>query len=458
MKEKSQHRDTLYRRLFEDLVGPRDEDGALPTDNYLTGMLWPRQITMSGEDDDRLATAGGGAEDEAEEESSGVMFGVQKPSVAGISFSAWSEDVPKIRVDCCFATYKRPDKKLTDEGVWTRREHVIEGEIVLTPGDQKIGLVGTGDELPDAYLNVRCIGAEADGVVLVTLTLVNKSEPELDRKEIVEATLFQTSIRAEPCTGTLLVPKPPRRAGLSRSETDRNETGSEIGDEESGQLLYRNVLEFAVGHVCSAEWEVSDAPDAERPCGKWVGTTWIPSAIVEGVDPEGHKEFATLYDGNGFDPLSAKDLAWADLGELQSGLERFCDAYERWIEIQRLRLDDPKDVDPSLIPVGKEHISRCGKALERMRMTVAELGKNPRLLRSFPACQPCNAHSALLEQGQERRRSALAPFPVGVPVAECPLRCGSRSSRSKVHGSPVVSDWRRKNRGISRADRVRCHL
>lgn len=420
MKEKSQHRDTLYRRLFEDLVGPRDEDNSLPTDSYLTGMLWPRQITMSGEDDDRLATAGGGTDEEAEEESSGVMFGVQKPSVAGISFSAWSEEIPKIRVNCCFATYKRPDKKNPDEKAWTRREHVIEGEIALTPESQKVGLAGTGDDLPDAYLNVRCIETNSDGLVLVTLTLVNKSEPEMDRKEIVESTLFQTSIRAEPCSGTLLVPKPPRRASLSSSETDSDSTGFGISDEESGQLLYRNVLEFAVGHVCSAEWEVSDARDTARPCAKWVGTTWIPSTIVEGVDTEGHKEFATLYDGQGFDPLSAKDLAWADLGELQPGLERFCDAYERWIEIQRLRLDDPEDVDPSLIPVGTEHISRCRKALERMRMTVAKFSEDPRLLRSFQLANLAMHLQRSWSKGENDGDLRWRPFQLGFLLLSAP--------------------------------------
>lgn len=420
MKEKSQHRDTLYRRLVEDLVGPREEGDSLPTDNYLTGMLWPRHVTMSGEDDDRLATAGGGADEEAEEESSGVMFGVQKPSVAGISFCAWSEDIPKISVRCRFATYKRPDKKESDEKVWTRMQHAIERNISLTPGDQRIGLAQTDDDFPDTYLNVRCIEADSDGVVLATLTLVNKSEPEMDRKEIVEATLFQTSIRAKPCTGTLLVPKPPRKASLSKSETDSDATGSGISDEESGQLLYRNVFEFAVGHVCSAEWEVSDAPDAVKPYAKWIGTTWIPSAIVEGVDPEGHKEFATLYDGKGFDPLSAKDLAWANLGELQPGLERFCDAYERWIEIQRLRLGDPKDVDPSLIPVGKEHISRCRKVLERMRMTVAELGENSRLLRSFQLANLAMHIQRSWTKGKKDRDLRWRPFQLGFLLLSAP--------------------------------------
>lgn len=388
MKEKSQHRDILCQRLVEDLIGPREEKEELesrPTDIYLTGMLWPRQISMSEEDDDRLETAGGGSEDDADEGSGGVMFGVQKPSVAGISFSAWSEKTPMVTVGCRFATYKQmPSKKEVGKKIWVRKSYTIEHDILLKVGNRKIGIADNdGYNLPDTYLNVRCIQTDSEGVVLVTLTLVNNSKPEIGRKEIIESTLFQTSVRAEPRAETFLVPKPSRRRSMPSAKRPEQEIESDLSDEESGELLYRDIREFAVGHVCSAEWEVQDSMNGEMPCAKWVGTTWIPSAIVEGVDPNGHNVFANLYNGQDFDTLSAEELAWANIEDLQRGLENFCGAYEHWIGLQRLRLDVPEDVDPKLRHVGEEHLSRCERALERMRMTIRELVENPRLLRSF---------------------------------------------------------------------------
>lgn len=388
MKETSQHRDILHQRLVEDLIGPRDEEGleSLPTDVYLTGILWPRQTAMSQEDDDRLATAGGSSDEEVDDESSGITFGVQKPSVAGISFSARSEVVPKISVYCRFATYgQRVGENKSGKKIWFRTPHAIDREIELEPGEQRISLADTDSDadMLNVYLNVRCIETDADGVILATLTLVNRSEPEMDRREVVKATLFQTSIHVEPCKGTILIPKPSKRSSVLYSERNEDEVDVEIDDEKSGELLYRNVMEFAVGHVCSAEWEESVSSDDGTPCANWVGTTWIPSAIVEGVDPEGHKMFAKFRDGRGFNPLSAKALAWASVSDLQLGLEQFCEVYENWIKLQWLRLDDPNDVDPKFRLIGEDHLSRCEKALERMKKTVIELGNDPRLRRAF---------------------------------------------------------------------------
>ena len=50
-------RDILLDRLKQDLVGPYTEDEVLtarPSDVYLTGILWPREIRMGAEEDERL--------------------------------------------------------------------------------------------------------------------------------------------------------------------------------------------------------------------------------------------------------------------------------------------------------------------------------------------------------------------------------------------------------------------
>src|SRR5690606_31223092 len=144
------------------------------------------------------------------------------------------------------------------------------------------------------------------------------------------------------------------------------------------------VAEFAVGHVCSAEWEEAEAPTGSQPHARWVATTWLPSAIVEGVDPNGHPYFAELGSEPGtFDPLLAEALASADSTTLRNGLVTFCDAYARWIETQRKRLEDAGDVPPALKHVAEAHLIQCDKALSRMRASVNELGANPRLRRAF---------------------------------------------------------------------------
>jgi hypothetical protein len=144
------------------------------------------------------------------------------------------------------------------------------------------------------------------------------------------------------------------------------------------------VAEFAVGHVCSAEWELAEAAEGVQPHALWVGTTWLPSAIVEGIDPNGHSYFSELGEESGcFDPLLAEALASADLVTLQKGLGSFCSAYERWIEEQRKRLEDDADVGPELKHIATAHLVRCDEALSRMRDSIDEISSNPRLQRAF---------------------------------------------------------------------------
>jgi hypothetical protein len=384
MLDKSLDRDTVACRLAEDLVGPREdveELTARPSDVYLTGILWPQRTAMAGEDDDRLGTAGASTEEASGGESDAVRTGaIQKPSVAGVSFSVVaSSGMPQVRVICSFATYRI--EKRDDIDIWVRQPHRLEIPVLkLQPGPMReILLAEYGNGLPNVTLSVRCINAgSAD---LVTLSLVNAIVPEQGRNEIEAACLFQVALRVEPCDGTLLVPKPPRRSDSRHKDCDGR---ASVSDEESGALLYRNVAEFAVGHVCSAEWESLDHIAGTRPTARWVGTTWLPSAIVEGIDPNGHAYFSEL--GNefgGIDPLSAEALACADTSELEQGLQLFCDAYDRWVNFQRKRLDDSSDVSSELKSVAIAHLVQCDLALERMRASVDQLGSDPRLRRAF---------------------------------------------------------------------------
>ncbi|GAB4511295.1 MAG: hypothetical protein Tsb0019_06670 [Roseibium sp.] len=384
MQDRSEDRDIVALRLAQDLVGPRAEDeelAARPSDVYLTGILWPRRTAMSGEDDERLGIAGASSAEESDGESDAVRTGsVQKPSVAGLSFSAKADGIAQVRVVCSFATYRAENR---DDGeVWVRQPHRVEiAALELSPGPtREIRLAEHREGLPNISLSVRCV--KAADTVLVTLALVNSALPEQDRKEIEAASLFQTSLHIEPCEGTLLVPKPPRR-GVPAKPTIDGRAGT-VTDEESGALLYRNVAEYAAGHVCSAEWEEAEVSQGEQLHARWVATTWLPSVIVEGVDPNGHPCFADLRNEPGsFDPLLAEALASADPTTLVKGLGSFCDAYERWINTQRKRLEDAADVPHELRYIAGAHLNQCDTALSRMRAAISDIHANPQLRKAF---------------------------------------------------------------------------
>ena len=118
--DRSSLRDLMVQRLNEDLIGPRSGDESLlsrPSDVYLTGILWPRETPMSGEDDEKLGVAGAvSAEDGGDAETGQVpSSSIKKPSVAGISFCFTAEDVPSVSLLCSFAHYEE-SKNSEDDG------------------------------------------------------------------------------------------------------------------------------------------------------------------------------------------------------------------------------------------------------------------------------------------------------------------------------------------------------
>jgi len=378
MLDRSEDRAIMVGRLAQDLVGPHKENEELrprPSDVYLTGILWPRETRMP-EDDERLGTESGTVP-ENDSESEEVRGASQKPCVAGISFCAKSQDVPRVNILCGFATYKFDEQR----EVWVRQPHkILISSVDLTPGrTSRIALSKHGPAPDHVYLHIRSL--ELSHAVLVTVTLVNNAKVASERIAVESATLFQTSIQVEPCAGTHLIPKPPRfSAHRAQTQTSGD---TDITDEESSMLLYRNVAEFAVGHVCSAEWDdEQEAGPTPQTQTAWVRSTWLPSVIVESVDPNGHPVFAKLAD-EAFDPLNAEALAFADEKTLIAGLERFCEAYSIWLQKQKGRLEDSADVKPELRHIAKAHLDQCGKALNRMRSAVRELAVNLRLRRAF---------------------------------------------------------------------------
>jgi len=234
-----------------------------------------------------------------------------------------------------------------------------------------------GDQVVEGVsFNKRCIAT--DGVILVTLTLINEKRPDFGRNELEEASLFQTKVTVRPCEGTRLVPKPSHRSAHGSDEADQ------FSDASSQALLYRNVTEFAVGHVCSAHWQSVDPESGLSREADWVATTWIPSAITHGVDPNGHKVFSELSEAiPGFDVLAAHDLAWAAPNELCEGLHQFCSAYNTWLSRQDARLRDPQDVSSDLVPTAQKHLDECRSGLSRMSDVVEIIRSDSRLRRAF---------------------------------------------------------------------------
>lgn len=371
----SSDRDLMATRMAEDLIGPRSADEKLssrPSDVYLTGIIWPPRTDMAGEDDDKLALgASAGIDDGDESEASAVPpSSIQKPSVAGVSFSAVADSQPEVQIDVCFARYRLLSGESKAENRWER----VPVEIIILSKALEIGshTIPLGEFSPSAegvILFYRCI--EGPGRFLVTASLINGVDPGEGRDNMEEATLFQTSLKVAPLAGTLLVPRPTRRAFVDPDEH---------GDEKSGALLFRHAFAFAAGHTCSAEWE--SANDPENPTASWVATSWLPSIIVPGVKSDGHQLFGNLTsEGSDIDPLDAYALATATPDKLQRALQRLCDCYEAWINIQTSGKAAGLSGDEAA--TAAENLKTCSDILKRLHESAQAISKDRCLFQAF---------------------------------------------------------------------------
>ncbi len=357
-------RDHILARLEEDLIGPQTPDETideLPTDRYLTGILFPRRTTIEAAEDEKL---GGGADeddDATEEETTLRLAGQAKPSTMGLSFTVRGASGPaRVAVSIDLATYKAWHKSLGEElvegpaerihdSIWKRTAHRVDlADVALQDGYHKIKLP---PEAPQG-LELHCQTLPETVGTMVTLALVNQNEKQAgdQRYEGEERTFFQVQMTVRGHRGTIVVPRPFR---ASRSDEDGRLAG----------LIYRDVAQYAVGHTCSATWLAEGTAVA-------VQTAWIPRARVPAMDPKGGIDFAVLGWQEVLRPLSANWLANAAPAELHRGLALVPGCYKAWILRQEQRI---AGLPAALQQVARDQLATCRGVQDRIERALVRL-------------------------------------------------------------------------------------
>ena len=371
---KTLSRDAILERLEQDLIGPgseRETIDELPTDRYLTGILFPRRSTIEADEDEELkgGNAGGGDGDDDEADATVRLSGQIKPATMGMSFAvAGGTSEAKLRIDISLATYvarhapsKDEDDLADAEGLvdgpaqklhqtqWKRRPyHVRLDDARIVPGYHKVAL---GAGMPDG-LELHYQAVIEQDRFMVTMALVNNSDDVDDRAQREERAFFQVSMSAQGISPSKIVQRPFKTA---RS------------DEEGrlASLIYRDIQHHAVGHTCSTRW--SGEGD-----GLSVHTTWIPRQRVPAMNPRGGSDFAALSGDATLRPLSANWLATADRAQLAEGLRRIPACYTKWIERQEARIGSlPK----ALQETATQQMQTCRGIAGRIAASAERIGK-----------------------------------------------------------------------------------
>ena len=176
-------------------------------------------------------------------------------------------------------------------------------------------------------------------------------------------------------------------------------------DIASADLIYRNRLEFAVGHGVAADWEIS----AEVTRADKVFTEILPSFEVPKVTPRES------------DLLSMDYLASQPKDEVVKRLSEFLAEYSEWL--------DERDIDAESIPgpmqaVAIDHVILGRKSLSRMREGLTSLDDAT----VFRAFQFANQTMALQRrrsvQVSARRRLEAVPHDLAISANWRPFQIG----------------------------------
>ena len=225
--------------------------------------------------------------------------------------------------------------------------------------------------------------------------------------------------------------------------------GTSDQDLRSYRLLYRNARVFAAGHGCAAEWDATEGGDRATA----VRSTFMPTHSVP---------LAESNPAIDLEVLQLAHLASAPRETVLGGLRDLCDRYEFWISERRL---ESEQLETALRTTADQHLADCSQACERMRQGIDTIATDELAWSAFRLM-----NEAMLEQraapsgsaparratahGETRLTSSRPGAHSSLRSSSCAFRASPASGRAGDRRPALVSDRRRQDRGLPRADRL----
>ena len=329
----------LERLVITDLLGPSGPHEQLSgvrspvREWYLVGMLAPMGtiVDPSRGDGDDLPGGGddGGAPGPDDRPAKTVLF----PSSAGFT-AAVDASCGSLSVSASWGRYEKignPDSGATGafERLWQR--HPCGGRVSVPLVEGDFGPLKPDQLQPEVVVRGRC--RRTPSCWLVTVFLVNEQLPA--PSNIDERWLFQIELSAEATDGS---------AGfVGRDVALPDQSADTDGELRHLDLLYREKVEFAVGHGIAVHAEPSGG-DPYRATS--IRTSVIPRSEVAKVEAPGPDDPAldeTERDLMGTVTFDMEALSLLDGPGAATVLRPLADAYDRWLVRQADRAGDLSD-------------------------------------------------------------------------------------------------------------------
>lgn len=405
LEDQAYIRELLQLAVMDDLLGPaggpheRIVDMSV-RDRYLVGKLAPRQhaqggieglegalATEDGEEPSDLIvpgqhepgaefnTATGRVEPELDSSDEIDVASNQSlvPSSFGMTFCV-DGDAERIEVEARWGSYERvpnEEHELTRANgqkakVWQRIP--CGGKLVLPLTEGVIPHQAPDINRPTVRIQGSIRAKNANGDRLVTLFLINtQEEPDTNRDT---AWLFQPEliVRAETDSTERAIFR--RRPVLDANGNDP--------ERESLEMIYRNRVEFAVGHGVAVHAETAD----DVTLATEIRTTVLPQYEVQvtetpGLDAADRPAMQEMVKSG---LLDMQRLATLDVTELVDALNVLTNDYAAWITEQRGRIgQDVVGYDTS----AAQALERCQEIQSRLQQGIDTLKNDDKALAAF---------------------------------------------------------------------------
>ena len=385
-------RDAAIELVGSLLMGPLDEGESIssaPVDTYLTGILWPAGEPLSALEDEE--NDGAPATEDGETDAGVPGYRTVRPCSIGLTFAADADATVVVSL-ADTARYELQERQ-ADEGRERHWHRVPLGYSYQLPAGgaatwstrsfrNQEGAPVTDDEVR-LHIRRRVRG----GRQVVTVTLVNEAVERDDRTRD-ECCLFQAGLDARAVDGTGAGAIRPREA-VSMAAADE--------DTRSAALLYRDVVEYAVGHGVAAEWKPPLAGRVDR-----VATTWLPSASVKGTSADAHRMLRERLLQHNQHAMAASWLARPDAREeVVRALREFVAVYGQWIE-ETLEAT-VGGIPDELRDAAELNLARCREAWQRMGDGATRLAQDDGAWQAFVLANAAMDRQARYAAKGERR-------------------------------------------------------
>lgn len=375
-----QIRAELEEMVVKDLLGPAESaeeeiDERSVRDRYLVGVLAPRRQAAqpkpaTNEEDeefppvllDELEEDGTEGDEDGPQEFSVPMPKATFPSSFGMTFCV-SGEVKTILATARWGQYLKVEsehlvneKSGNPKRVWKR--HPRGGPKTIT---LKIGSVGpflVDSESEQVF--IQGVIRKRDGNWIVTLFLVNgQEEPRINKDSVW---LFQPELLVEATDACAVFCKKVNRHNSAKLDP------LTAAENAAMEMLYRNYVEFAVGHGVSVH---AETPPGVTDQAVRISTRVIPAYEVCSTTPP---TTADTDRNAAFGKLTGlvrdmKELAEADPTTLPGMLEPLVVAYEDWIQNEAKRVSSLN-----------KHKDAATAALDRCRNTLKRITEGLALL------------------------------------------------------------------------------